>query len=563
MMHFDESLSTFLNYLQSELTESIQEVIILRDVRGFISANMLVNEACKIEAERIAQQIETKLGQDEELKIYCAHSPTLIHDTDDLNDADSLWSYLKSIAQPTSLTNDPRIKLVERLVEGETWLKATKSPFGKPPPFIITFYSFKGGVGRTTAAALTALKLARWGNRVCLLDFDLEAPGLSSLIPLAKQPKVGIVDYLLERRISGKEALPMADYLVRFEDEEMTEKEGELWLMPAGKVDQNYLLKLGRLDFQAMTEDFSESVILYLFQDLQKHKEFDYYILDARTGITDIGGLALSGLSHKNVLLFGLGEQNYQGMRFVLGHLQPMLAKENLTPAQVADRFLFVFSPVPWGRGQKEDQELKDDLGKVVSNAMMEEIYKPLFPQLEEYGEEEEFEELDMEENPYRSYSLLIPYLSDLPLKQSLQEIDYSQSQRSIPPYDQLAESILRLGLFMIFATKRFDSQVDKRPTTKEIWHIFKQGDPKRKLWVTLLPQPRPHLIGKKRHGEQVFDVKKSDAGFYKLISSLTQTLGDVRVVCPPYGDDDESLPLEEMIDAFIAPANYWEIWDE
>jgi len=551
MMHFDESLSTFLNYLQSELTESIQEVIILRDVRGFISANMLVNEACKIEAERIAQQIETKLGQDEELKIYCAHSPTLIHDTDDLNDADSLWSYLKSIAQPTSLTNDPRIKLVERLVEGETWSKATKSPFGKPPPFIITFYSFKGGVGRTTAAALTALKLARLGQRVCLLDFDLEAPGLSSLIPLAKQPKVGIVDYLLERRIAGEEALPMADYLVRFEDEEITEKEGELWLMPAGKLDQNYLLKLGRLDFQAMTEDFSESVMLYLFQDLQKHKEFDYYILDARTGITDIGGLALSGLSHRNVLLFGLGEQNYQGMRFVLGHLQPMLAKENLTPVQVADRFLFVFSPVPWGRGQKEDQELKADLRKVVSNALVEEIYKPLFPQADEETKILLF---------YRTFTLLIPYLPYLPLQPTLQDIDYIQSQsgENIPPYDQLTQRILDLGLFMIFATKRFDSQVDKRPTTKELWHIFKQSDPERKFCVTFTFLSQ-HRIGKKRHGEHVFDVKKSNLS--KFIDWLA--IGDVRAACPPYGDDDESLPFEEMIDVFFAPLNYGEIWDE
>ncbi len=549
MMHFDDALPAFLQHLQAALTEAIEEVIVLRDLKGLISANLLVANGYKDQAEQVAQQIEQKLKEDKQLAIYCAHSPTLIHDNNDLNDPDSLWSYLKEIAQSlpsSSLEKDSRIKIVEGLGSGETWLKATKSPFGKPPPFIITFYSFKGGVGRTTAAALTALKIARLGYRVCLLDFDLEAPGLSSLIPLAKQPKVGVVDYLLERRIAGEEALPMADYLVRFEDKEITEKEGELWLMPAGKLDQNYLLKLGRLDFQAMTEDFSESVMLYLFQDLQKHKEFDYYILDARTGITDIGGLALSGLSHKNVLLFGLGEQNYQGMRFVLGHLQPMLAKENLTPAQVADRFLFVFSPVPWGRGQKEDQELEADLRKVVSNAMMEEIYEPLFPQLEEYAEEEEFEELDMEENPYRSYSLLIPYLPNLPLQQSLQEIDYIQSQsgENIPPYDQLAQSILHLGLFMIFATKRFDSQVDKRPTTKEIWHIFKQGDPERKFWVTLIPQPKPHLIGKKRHGEQVFDVKKSDSGFYKLISSLTQTLGDVRAACPPYGDDDESLPL-------------------
>ncbi len=44
---------------------------------------------------------------------------------------------------------------------------------------IVTFYSWKGGVGRTMALANTAVQLARKGNRVLVVDWDLEAPGLS------------------------------------------------------------------------------------------------------------------------------------------------------------------------------------------------------------------------------------------------------------------------------------------------------------------------------------------------------------------------------------------------
>ena len=65
----------------------------------------------------------------------------------------------------------------------------------------ITFYSYKGGVGRSLALANIATRLAEFGKKVCLLDFDLEAPGLhykfSTLLSNQKKEiKNGIVDYI-------------------------------------------------------------------------------------------------------------------------------------------------------------------------------------------------------------------------------------------------------------------------------------------------------------------------------------------------------------------------------
>ena len=45
-------------------------------------------------------------------------------------------------------------------------------------PFYCCFYSYKGGVGRTSAAVNCAKILAERGKRVLLLDFDLAAPGV-------------------------------------------------------------------------------------------------------------------------------------------------------------------------------------------------------------------------------------------------------------------------------------------------------------------------------------------------------------------------------------------------
>ena len=65
----------------------------------------------------------------------------------------------------------------------------------------ITFYSYKGGVGRTTTLALTALQIARKGKKVVVIDMDLEAPGLSTILKQEdgiEYPKYGVVDFLVE-----------------------------------------------------------------------------------------------------------------------------------------------------------------------------------------------------------------------------------------------------------------------------------------------------------------------------------------------------------------------------
>lgn len=43
---------------------------------------------------------------------------------------------------------------------------------------VLTFFSYKGGVGRTTSLALTASYLARQGKKIFVVDCDFEAPGL-------------------------------------------------------------------------------------------------------------------------------------------------------------------------------------------------------------------------------------------------------------------------------------------------------------------------------------------------------------------------------------------------
>src|SRR3954462_10713581 len=85
---------------------------------------------------------------------------------------------------------------------------------------IITFYSFKGGVGRSMALANVAILLARWGHRVLIVDWDLEAPGIESYfreyIDLeTARARPGVVDLL---RHATDEAERPSDGLPRWGD---------------------------------------------------------------------------------------------------------------------------------------------------------------------------------------------------------------------------------------------------------------------------------------------------------------------------------------------------------
>jgi MinD-like ATPase involved in chromosome partitioning or flagellar assembly len=53
---------------------------------------------------------------------------------------------------------------------------------------IATFYSYKGGAGRTMALANVGVTLASWGYSVLCVDWDLEAPGLGEFSVSSSRP---------------------------------------------------------------------------------------------------------------------------------------------------------------------------------------------------------------------------------------------------------------------------------------------------------------------------------------------------------------------------------------
>ncbi|MDA7520879.1 hypothetical protein N8546_01755, partial [bacterium] len=203
----------------------------------------------------------------------------------------------------------------------------------------VTFYSYKGGVGRTLAMVNTAAYLVRTGRSVVLLDFDLEAPGLDGFdeFNLAKGAP-GIVEYVDEYLRTGR--APQINSYVhdpKMEDEGIR---GELRIMPSGKKDEKYNEKRENIDWSALYEKYDgEMFVKNWKEDIDRTFKPDYVFIDSRTGLTDVGGICTLGFPDLVVALFSLNNQNINGIAGVIKNI----SKAKLNPPQL----LTVATPIP------------------------------------------------------------------------------------------------------------------------------------------------------------------------------------------------------------------------
>jgi hypothetical protein len=224
------------------------------------------------------------------------------------------------------------VYVLDRRYSKEGWFDASASPpwpyvENKTPP-IVSFYSFKGGVGRSTALASMAIQCSRAGKRVLIVDFDLEAPGLASVFPPPESSPVdvGVLDFLVEYPVVGTAF--QASELVYVYDQKGVVGTGEIRVVAAGRVDSWYLEKLSRLDYHRLVSrpvparaKPEDSPLHDLLDALRVPMQPDVILMDSRAGLHDLGGLALSSMAHWHVL-FGLDSaQSWDGLRLAIAHL--------------------------------------------------------------------------------------------------------------------------------------------------------------------------------------------------------------------------------------------------
>jgi MinD-like ATPase involved in chromosome partitioning or flagellar assembly len=182
---------------------------------------------------------------------------------------------------------------------------------------VVTFYSFKGGVGRTLALVNVGVELANTGRKVLLVDFDLEAPGLDTFKDLAPAaPHAGIVEYVTEYH--GKTSAPALDDFY-YAASNIGNETGKLWVMPSGKRDASYGARLAAIDWNELYVRHEGFLLLeHLKSQWKEAIEPDYVLIDSRTGHSEVGGICTRQLPNTVVILFMPNEQNFEGVSSVV-----------------------------------------------------------------------------------------------------------------------------------------------------------------------------------------------------------------------------------------------------
>jgi tetratricopeptide (TPR) repeat protein len=192
---------------------------------------------------------------------------------------------------------------------------------------VVTFYSYKGGTGRTMALSNIAVLLARQQNAttpVLMIDWDLEAPGLHHYFDHHEE-RPGVLELFEACR---EQLRHLGDGAAARDDEELAHEvlAAVGWEQYVGRVDQSsqlYLMRAGRFDdsygerLAAMRWDelFDSCPALFRCFGDNLARHFRHVLVDSRTGRTDSAGICTTLLPRKLVVVFTPNRQSLEGVQ--------------------------------------------------------------------------------------------------------------------------------------------------------------------------------------------------------------------------------------------------------
>lgn len=198
-----------------------------------------------------------------------------------------------------------------------------KPPLGR----VITFYSYKGGTGRSMALANVAWLLALSGSKVLVVDWDLEAPGLHRYFrPFLEDPELthseGIIDFVIAftEASSAQPASPPEGWyksyanLLRYAKPlEYDFPEGAtLDFISAGRQTAAYAGRVNSFNWKSFYENLSGWPVLDEARSRMR-QVYDYVLIDSRTGVSDTAGICTVQMPDTLVVCFTLNLQSVDG----------------------------------------------------------------------------------------------------------------------------------------------------------------------------------------------------------------------------------------------------------
>lgn len=319
-----------------------QGVYLIRDLHGrvriAVSTEVEADDEAKTRLTLLAKALETAL-----VAHGCPHDSAVVFVGEER--LATLRDESREIA--------PNVFWVDRLLTGQDWW-TVREPLSRTTQRF-TLYSVKGGVGRSTTAAVLAWHLAHQGEKVLALDLDLESPGLSTaVLAPSVQPQFGTVDWFVEDLVGQGDAVLQRMVATPAWPSDF---EGDVCVVPAhGRDPGEYLAKLGRAYMGA--GDTWNDRLRRLLMHLEEQYEPTIVLAESRSGLHDIAAATVTDIEAQ-VLLFGVdSESSWADYDMLFQHWQTQdLATKirerlsivsALTPAEESVRYLDGFQQRSW-----------------------------------------------------------------------------------------------------------------------------------------------------------------------------------------------------------------------
>lgn len=296
-VRFDSALAAACRLVRRYMVQLGPRCLLLRDLYGYIA--VLADRQVGPDLADLRAQLHRALGG------YSPGEDGVLLGHGDMASLDDVLSDPDAVPVDDM---DPMVLLVERQLVGRDWLRGPDLKLLAPPRLV--FYGVKGGVGRSTALSMVAWHLAQRGQRVLVVDLDLESPGVSTLlIPSDRLPRFGVVDWLVESAVGQGDRSLLDDIVVS--SPLAGDSPGQIFVAPAGGLEPgSYAAKLARAYMSISTTEgvmlsFAERLNA-LLSALTEFQEVDVILLDSRAGLHEIAAAAVTHLGAQT-LLFATG----------------------------------------------------------------------------------------------------------------------------------------------------------------------------------------------------------------------------------------------------------------
>jgi predicted acylesterase/phospholipase RssA len=241
---------------------------------------------------------------------------------------------------------------------------------------VITFYSYKGGTGRSMTLANVAWILAASGKRVLAIDWDIEAPGLQRyfypfLVDKDLASSDGVMNFVNDYKLKamtpppkGQELPP--DWYAKYADIRHYAValkwdfpgEGRLDFVTAGRQDETYPGLVNNFSWQDFYERLGGSQFLDEATRIMR-RHYDYVLIDSRTGVSDTSGICTVKMPDTLVVCFTLNYQGINGAATVADYVASQRLEQGGGAAESDGRPAFNIFPVPMRLENAEKRKLE------------------------------------------------------------------------------------------------------------------------------------------------------------------------------------------------------------